>query len=89
MDVEDSRTEWKEAQAPFYRVATIHIPAQVFDTPAQSQFCENLSFTPWHALPEHKPFGVTNRLRKVIYDHMSRLRQEMNATKRQEPPSPD
>jgi len=89
MDVEDSRTEWKEAQAPFYRVATIHIPAQVFDTPAQNQFCENLSFTPWHALPEQKPLGVTNRLRKVIYDHMSRVRHEMNATKRQEPPSPD
>jgi hypothetical protein len=89
MDVEDSRTEWKEAQAPFYRVATIHIPAQVFDTPVQNQFCENLSFTPWHALPEHKPLGVTNRLRKVIYDHISRVRHEMNATKRQEPPSPD
>lgn len=89
MDVEDSRTEWKEAQAPFYRVATIHIPAQVFDTPAQNQFCENLSFTPWHALPEHKPLGVTNRLRKVIYDHISRVRHEMNATKRQEPLSPD
>jgi hypothetical protein len=89
MDVEDSRIEWNEAQAPFYRVATIHIPAQVFDTPAQSEFCENLSFTPWHALPEHKPLGVTNRLRKVIYDHISRVRHEMNATKRQEPPSPD
>jgi len=46
MDVEDSRIEWNEAQAPFYRVATIHIPAQVFDTPAQSEFCEN-----FHSLP--------------------------------------
>jgi len=85
MDVEDSRTEWKEAQAPFYPVATIRIPRQVFDTPAQNEFCENLSFTPWHALPEHKPLGVTNRLRRVIYDHISRVRHEMNETKRQEP----
>jgi hypothetical protein len=85
MDVEDSRTEWKEAQAPFYTVATIRIPRQVFDTPEQNEFCENLSFTPWHALQEHKPLGVTNRLRKVIYDHISRVRHEMNNTMRQEP----
>jgi hypothetical protein len=85
MDIEDSRIEWKEAQAPFYPVAMIRIPRQVFDTPEQNEFCENLSFTPWHALPEHKPLGVTNRLRKVIYDHISRVRHEMNETKRQEP----
>src|ERR1039457_2359242 len=80
-----SRTEWKEAQAPFYSVATIRIPRQVFDIPEQAEFCEHLSFTPWHASPEHRPLGVTNRLRKVIYDHISRVRHEMNETKRQEP----
>ena len=85
MDVEDSRIEWKEADAPFYKVATIHIPRQNFDTPEQNAFCENLSFTPWHALPEHKPLGVTNRLRKVIYEHISRIRHEMNRAKREEP----
>ncbi|MDP8985551.1 MAG: catalase family protein [Pseudomonadota bacterium] len=85
MDVEDSRIEWTEAQAPFYKVATIRIPSQAFDTPQQNAFCENLSFTPWHALPEHKPLGVTNRLRKVIYDHISRVRHEMNDDTRQEP----
>lgn len=85
MDVEDSMTEWKEAQAPFYQVATIRIPRQVFDTPDQNEFCEELSFSPWHALPEHKPLGVTNRLRKVIYDHITRVRHEMNLTERQEP----
>lgn len=85
MSVEDSMTEWKESQAPFYQVATIHIPKQVFDTPDQNKFCENLSFTPWHALPEHKPLGVINRMRKVIYERISRVRHEMNLTKRQEP----
>jgi hypothetical protein len=85
MDVEDSRTEWKEAEAPFFKVATIRIPRQDFDTPEQNAFCENLSFTPWHALPEHKPLGVTNRLRKVIYEHISRVRHEINGSKREEP----
>jgi hypothetical protein len=85
MDVEDSRIEWKEAQAPFYPVATIRIPQQVFDTPEQNVFCENLSFSPWHALPDHKPLGVTNRLRKIIYEHISRVRHQMNQAKEKEP----
>jgi hypothetical protein len=75
----------KKPTPRFYKVATIHIPQQTFDTPQQNEFCENLSFTPWHALPEHKPLGVTNRLRKVIYDHISRVRHEINDAKRQEP----
>ncbi|USA45189.1 catalase family protein [Acinetobacter sp. C26M] len=85
MLVEDSMTEWKEAQAPFYPVATIHIPQQIFDTPEQNRFCENLSFTPWHSLPEHRPLGAINRLRKVIYENISTIRHEMNAVPKQEP----
>lgn len=85
MLVEDSMTEWKEDKAPFYQIATIHIPKQIFDTPEQNKFCENLSFTPWHALPEHRPLGAINRLRKVIYENISTIRHEMNAVPRQEP----
>ena len=75
MSVEDSMTEWTENDAPFYPVATLHIPRQQFDTPEQNAFCEKLAFNPWHALPEHKPLGITNRLRKVIYEHIRRVRQ--------------
>lgn len=85
MSVEDSMTEWDPAQAPFIPVATIHIPRQVFDTPARHQFCENLSFTPWHSLPEHRPLGVTNRIRRIVYERISRLRHEMNDAPRVEP----
>lgn len=85
MSVEDSMTEWKEAQAPFYPVATIRIPQQDFDTPAQNAFCENLSFNPWHSLPEHKPLGAMNRLRSVIYPHISQLRHSMNGVPQDEP----
>lgn len=85
MSVEDSMTEWKEAKAPFYEVAAIRIPRQSFDTADQNAFCEDLSFSPWHAIPEHRPLGVTNRLRKVIYARISRVRHEMNSAKRQEP----
>ncbi|MCH7313405.1 catalase family protein [Acinetobacter sp. ANC 3882] len=85
MLVEDSMTEWKESQAPFYQVATIYIPKQTFDTPDQNEFCENLSFTPWHSLPEHRPLGAINRLRKVIYENISTIRHEMNSAERKEP----
>ena len=85
MDVEDSMTEWPEAKASFTKVATIRIAQQTFDTRSQNEFCENLSFSPWHSLPEHKPLGVTNRLRKVIYERISRVRLEMNAAVRTEP----
>jgi len=85
MSVEDSMTEWREADAPFYKVATLRIPRQSFATAQQDEFCEALAFSPWHALPEHKPLGATNRLRKVIYDHISRVRHAMNSSDRQEP----
>jgi hypothetical protein len=85
MSVEDSMTEWTEAEAPFHKVATILISRQDFDTPEQNQFCENLSFSPWHSLPEHRPLGVTNRLRKGIYERISRVRHEMNSAERKEP----
>ena len=85
MLVEDSMTEWDEKAAPFYQVATIHIPKQNFDTPEQNKLCENLSFTPWHALPAHKPLGAVNRMRKIIYENISRVRHDMNSAPRQEP----
>lgn len=85
MLIEDSMTEWDEKAAPFYQIATIHIPKQNFDTPEQNKFCENLSFTPWHALPAHKPLGAVNRMRKVIYENISRVRHDMNSAPRQEP----
>lgn len=74
MSVEDSMVEWPEQAAPFHSVATLHIPRQAFDSTKQNAFCEALSFNPWHALPEHRPLGVTNRLRKVIYERISRVR---------------
>jgi hypothetical protein len=85
LDVEDARTRWSEEDAPFYKVATLHIPKQQFDSPEQMAFCENLSFTPWHALPEHKPLGSINRLRKVVYERISGTRHRLNKVDRAEP----
>jgi hypothetical protein len=85
LDVEDARTQWPEEVAPFYKAATIRIPKQEFDSAEQLAFCENLSFTPWHALPEHKPLGSINRLRKIVYERISNTRHELNKAERSEP----
>ena len=74
LSVEDSRIEWREDEAPFYPVAAIVIAKQVFDTPARNAACEKLSFSPWHGLPDHKPLGSVNRMRKVIYEAISGFR---------------
>jgi hypothetical protein len=89
MPVEDPSVGWDEATSPYRKVATIRIPPQVCDTPEQRACCENLSFTPWHALPEHRPLGAINRARKVIYEALSARRHELNRVPRREPTSED
>ncbi len=85
MKVEDSKTEWKESEAPFIKVATITIPKQMFDSAEQMAFCENLSFTPWHSLPEHRPLGGVNRVRRTVYEETSKIRHSLNRAPRKEP----
>lgn len=85
MPVEDPTVLWNESKAPFVPVATIRIPEQGFRDPGRTALCENLSMTPWHALPEHRPLGGINRLRRAVYERISTLRHEMNQTLRAEP----
>ncbi|WP_282876023.1 catalase family protein [Pseudomonas peli] len=78
MPIEDPSVDWSEAISPFETVATIKVPAQDFDSREQNLFCDNLSFNPWHALPEHRPIGGINRLRKAVYEAVSIYRLERN-----------
>lgn len=83
MPIEDPSVEWSEAISPFETVATIKVPAQDFDSREQNQFCDNLSFNPWHALPEHRPIGGINRLRKAVYEAISVYRHQRNGAQDQ------
>lgn len=85
MPIEDPTITWDENDAPFIPVALITIPKQTFDSPDQLAFCENLSFTPWHCIEEHRPLGGINRVRRTVYETISRLRHELNSTPRSEP----
>ena len=61
------------------------IPRQTFDTTARMSFGENLSYTPWHCLPEHRPLGGINRARRVVYEAISKVRHKSNNEPRREP----
>ena len=76
---------WSERLSPPIVAATLHIPRQSFDSPAQRAFVGNLSYNPWHSLPEHRPLGNQSRTRLRLYSELSRFRQQMNATPHIEP----
>lgn len=82
MPVEDATVEWT---SPFIKLATLTIPAQVFDTPAQNEFGENLTYNIWHSLPQHRPLGSINRCRKLVYEALYQFRREQNHLTSTEP----
>jgi hypothetical protein len=85
-EVIDTPTEqWK---TPVQRVAVITIPPQDFNRPEQDQFGEHLSYTPWHALPPHRPVGQINEIRRSVYAASQRLRHIVNLRADKEPTSP-
>jgi hypothetical protein len=85
MPVEDPTVQWSETKSPFVPLARITIPLQTFTTPAQDNFCENLSFSPWHCVDEHRPLGGINRVRRIVYVHISALRHALNRAPQGEP----
>jgi hypothetical protein len=85
MPIEDPTIEWTESASPYVAVAELTIPRQRFDSERQNAFCESLSFTPWHALPAHRPIGGLNRARRVLYEAIAKERHQGNRIPRLEP----
>jgi deferrochelatase/peroxidase EfeB len=85
MPIENASVRWPERLSPFIPAATVHIPRQKFDWPAQIEFAKRLSMNPWHCLPEHRPLGNQSRARLRMYTELSRLRQAMNQAPHVEP----
>lgn len=85
MPVEDSRVPWDQERSPFKAVATLSIPVQEFSSEAHRRWCEDLAFTPWHALPAHRPLGDINRTRKAVYEAVSAFRRGLNGAPLREP----
>jgi catalase len=89
MPIEDPTIEWKEKDSPFVKVATIRILRQKFDSEEQIKFAENLSFHPWHSLPEHTPLGAINHTREKVYVATAKARREANSVDETAEPTPD
>lgn len=86
MPVKDASVEWPEDESPYQPVAKIVIPMQEAYSPERRVYVDDvLSFTSWHAIPEHKPLGSLMRSRLKAYETSSNFRHNMNAVKRVEP----
>jgi hypothetical protein len=88
MPIEDPTKLWDETLSRPVTVARLKIPTgQPFDEADRRAYGEHLSFTPWHALPEHAPLGGINRVRRAVYESLSEFRHALNHVRRREPDS--
>lgn len=78
MPIENNAVLWPEKLSPRVSAATLHIPRQKFDSPAQLDFARLLSYNPWHSIPEHRPLGNQSRARRRMYKTLAALRHRMN-----------
>ncbi len=85
MPIENAAVLWPERLSPRVSVATLRIPKQKFDSPAQIAFARRLSYNPWHCIAEHRPLGNQSRARRRMYFELSKLRHDMNAVPHYEP----
>jgi hypothetical protein len=85
MPIENNAVYWPERLSPRHSVATLRIPKQSFTSQAQLEFARQLSYNPWHCIPEHRPLGNQSRARKRMYETLSRLRHTMNNVPLYEP----
>ena len=80
--IDDANRLWESTPIP---VATITIPVQDFRHPKQDEWAETISFSPWHALHEHRPLGSVNMARRRVYREASLLRHANRAAQVKEP----
>ena len=64
--IENASKIWEESDSPLIPVGKIVMPPQTV-APSATPACDALSFSPWHALPAHKPMGHINRARRFVY----------------------
>jgi hypothetical protein len=85
MPIENAAVLWPTERSPRVSVATLRLPRQRFDSPAQINFEKRLSYNPWHCIPEHRPLGNQSRARRRMYLALSTFRHDMNAIPHYEP----
>lgn len=86
MPVEDPTVEWPQDQSPYVAVARIVAQPQPAWSAARSRVVdEEMSFSPWHCVPAHRPLGAIMRARKAAYEMSARYRAQRTGVIMREP----
>lgn len=85
LPIDNTLIAWPRSEAPWTEVAKIHIPPQEFDSREEREFCDNITFNPWHSLKAHMPIGGINNARRDVMFALQKLRLKSNGYKRFEP----
>lgn len=89
MPVENPMILWESTPANTFRLARIEILPLPFESADKMEFCENLSFNPWHSLSAHRPLGGINRARRITYVASTEARHRISGAVRREPVETD
>lgn len=81
--LDQATVPWSESVSVPQTVAKVTLAKQ--DIVANEAACENMSFNPWHALPEHRPVGSVNKARGIVYKKLADERRTKNNIPIQEP----
>lgn len=88
MPLDRATVAWDENISKSVPVATLTLHKQNIEAPGQEMYGENLSYNPWHTLPEHKPAGSINEARRSVYKASADLRRMNNGIPQCEPVIP-
>ncbi|HEY1304307.1 MAG TPA: hypothetical protein VGF24_12190 [Vicinamibacterales bacterium] len=83
MPIDNATVPWSTWKSPYLRVATIRIPRDEcyrnkWFVRKRLRLGERLTFSPWHALEQHRPLGSINLARLFVYARVSRTRNGLN-----------
>jgi catalase len=86
--IEKADQKWPEEKSPWQVIARLSVEPQNSYSDARQLFVdEQLSFSPWHALEEHRPLGGVMRSRLKAYEEAIRYRAQRNDRTKIEPRS--
>ncbi len=85
MPLDKATVRWNEKESQPIHIATLILPRQDIQALGQPAYGENLSFNPWHCLPEHEPQGSISAARKIVYQASADERRNANGISIREP----
>ena len=77
--IDNLSTDWMSEGGEFIPLADILIPIHSDEEmQVYYELAESLSFSPWNTPYEHRPLGIVNETRRVVYEKMASERKEIS-----------